>query len=166
MRRLLVLLLSLSAWLPLSGQAADVLSREEFSLSRFADAKLVYLDFWASWCVPCRHSFPWLNAMQKKYADRGLVIVGVNVDPDRADADRFLAAYPADFTLVMDPAGELAEQWRLQGMPSAVIIDASGQEVHRHIGFRADRTEDYENLIVELLHRADAAPQDQTGEAK
>ena len=160
MRRLVYLLLSVAVLLPIGAQAADLLSRDQFSMTRFANAKLVYLDFWASWCVPCRHSFPWLNAMQEKYGDQGLVIVGINVDPERADADRFLAAYPAAFTLVMDPAGELAEQWQLQGMPSAVLVDAEGNELHRHIGFRADREQEYEALIQQFLHRSDAAPQE------
>lgn len=166
MRRLVYLLLSLVVLLPVGAQAADILTRDQFSMTRFANAKLVYLDFWASWCVPCRHSFPWLNAMQEKYGDEGLVIVGINVDQARADADRFLDAYPARFTLVMDPDGELAEQWQLQGMPSAVLVDAQGNELHRHIGFRADREADYEALIKTLLHRDDAAPTTHTGETR
>lgn len=160
MRRLVCLLLSLAVLLPVGAQAADILTRDQFSMTRFANAKLVYLDFWASWCVPCRHSFPWLNAMQEKYGDEGLVIVGINVDPERADADRFLDAYPAAFTLVMDPAGELAEQWQLQGMPSAVLVDAQGNELHRHIGFRADREQEYETLIRQFLRRDDAGSQE------
>ena len=59
--------------------------------------KVVYLDFWASWCEPCRKSFPWMNAMQKAYGERGLVIISVNVDTERKDADRFLKAMPAMF---------------------------------------------------------------------
>ena len=98
--------------------------------------KVVLLDFWASWCEPCRHSFPWLNAMQAKYADRGLVIIGVNVDRERADAERFLREVPAAFRIVYDPAGALASRYDLPGMPSSYVIGPTGEIVGRHIGFR------------------------------
>src|SRR5215472_3824919 len=62
--------------------------------------KVVYLDFWASWCKPCRQSFPWMNAMEKKYSADGLVIVAVDLDEQRADADKFLKQRPADFDIV------------------------------------------------------------------
>src|SRR5579863_797355 len=59
--------------------------------------KVVYLDFWASWCKPCRQSFPWMNRMLDMYGDKGLVIIAVNLDEDRKDADRFLKEVPAKF---------------------------------------------------------------------
>lgn len=149
MRNLFVVLTLLMV-LP-AGAGTQTLERSEFSLDRFPDAKLVYLDFWASWCAPCRKSFPWLNAMQEKYHDQGLVIVGVNLDTDREQAERFLEKWPAEFLLVMDPKGELAEQWKLQGMPSAVLLGADGKVRHRHIGFREDRQEEYEQLLQALL---------------
>lgn len=151
MRKLMISFALLGLCLTSTLSAAEVLSREQFSVERFADAKVIYLDFWASWCVPCRASFPWLNAMQEKYGDEGLVIVAVNVDAERDDADRFLQKYPANFTLVMDPNGELAEHWRLQGMPSAVLLNNSGEELHRHIGFRRDNEQSYEVLLQQLL---------------
>ena len=157
MRRLVSVLLLACLSLPASVRAAEVLDSASFSLSQFAGAKVIYLDFWASWCVPCRHSFPWLNAMQHKYGKYGLVIVGINVDPDPADAHKFLRKYPADFPLVMDPKGELAEKWKLQGMPSAVILDPQGHELHRHIGFRSDHAGDYEQIVRKLLADAEKA---------
>ena len=69
---------------------------DTFVLERMR-GKVVYVDFWASWCGPCRRSFPWMNEMQQKYGEQGLVIVGVNVDKKRSDADRFLAQLPATF---------------------------------------------------------------------
>ncbi|MCC1496594.1 TlpA disulfide reductase family protein [Alcanivorax sp. 1008] len=131
--------------------AEQELSAEQFSPALYPEAKVIYLDFWASWCVPCRQSFPWLNEMQAKYAAQGLKIVGINVDRRHADAERFLADHAAHFTLVMDPAGGLAEQYQLQGMPSAVMIGPDGKELARHIGFRADRTDEYEAGLRRLL---------------
>ena len=98
--------------------------------------KVVLVDFWASWCEPCRHSFPWLNEMHAKYADRGLVVIGVNVDRERADADRFLHDVPAQFRIVYDSAGALATRYDLPGMPVSYVIGPSGQVVGRHVGFR------------------------------
>ncbi|HVJ30434.1 MAG TPA: TlpA disulfide reductase family protein, partial [Gammaproteobacteria bacterium] len=73
------------------------------------EGRVVWVDFWASWCVPCRRSFPWLNSMHRKYGADGLQIIAVNLDKDRALADKFLAEVPAEFALRFDPAGELAK---------------------------------------------------------
>src|SRR4029078_4050052 len=62
--------------------------------------KVVYVDFWASWCGPCRRSFPWMNELVQRYAGQGLAIVAINVDKKRGDAERFLAQFPASFTVV------------------------------------------------------------------
>lgn len=122
-----------------------------FSQEQVADAKVIYVDFWASWCGPCRRSFPWLNHMQAKYGDQGFTVIGVNVDPDRADAQLFLDNYPATFPLVFDPEGELATRYALQGMPSSVLLNAQGEELSRHIGFSEKHKDDYEQEIVRLL---------------
>ena len=73
--------------------------------------RVVYVDFWASWCTPCRRSFPWMNALHARYGSEGLAIVGINVDKRRADADRFLADVPAAFAIVFDPAGATPAAW-------------------------------------------------------
>ena len=117
----------------LSAAATD--TADALDLTRLR-GKVVLVDFWASWCEPCRHSFPWLNAMQAKYADRGLVVIGVNVDRERADADRFLRDVPAEFQIVYDPAGALASRYDLPGMPVSYVIGPNGEIVGRHIGFR------------------------------
>lgn len=102
--------------------------------------KIVVVDFWASWCQPCRWSFPWLNEMQSRYRDRGLVVLGVNTDATAADAERFLREVPASFSIVRDPEGELAAHYRLPGMPSSLIFGPAGQLLFTHVGFReADR---------------------------
>jgi cytochrome c biogenesis protein CcmG, thiol:disulfide interchange protein DsbE len=112
--------------------------------------KVVLVDFWASWCEPCRHSFPWLNEMQAKYGDR-LVVIGVNVDRERADADRFLAQVPAHFKVIYDPQGELASQYDVMGMPSSFVFDTSGTLVDQHIGFRKAQRVEREEQLRKLL---------------
>lgn len=119
------------------------------ALSAYA-GRVVYLDFWASWCGPCAESFPWLNAMRAKYGER-LAIVGVDVDTDAKAADAFLAKHPAQFDILRDPKGALPEHYRIEGMPSAVILDAGGHVLHQHSGFHPQKTAEYEAAIDAAL---------------
>lgn len=98
----------------------------------------VYLDFWASWCAPCLQSFPWMAQLQQKYAAAGLLVLAVNVDAQRADADAFLARHPAGFALAFDAQGDAARRFAIRGMPSSVLIDPLGRVRWVHRGFRAD----------------------------
>jgi cytochrome c biogenesis protein CcmG/thiol:disulfide interchange protein DsbE len=113
--------------------------------------KVVVLDFWASWCVPCRRSFPWLNEMQDKYGQKGLVVLGVNMDADQADAELFLKEYPVDFSIVRDPDGELAKQYEVIAMPSSYVIDRDGQIAARHLGFKVAKLQEYEDTLKRVL---------------
>jgi thiol-disulfide isomerase/thioredoxin len=119
------------------------------------NGKVVLVDFWASWCAPCRRSFPWMNAMQHKYGSEGLQIVGVNVDKERVLADEFLAETPAEFELRFDPAGNLAEAFGVQAMPSSFLLDASGAVIATHFGFKTADAQSYEQEILEALTRAE-----------
>ena len=108
---------------------------------------VVWLDFWASWCVPCRHSFPWMNAMQKKYGSLGLTVLAVNLDSDRADAERFLASMPAGFKVQFDPEGQLAKRYAVEAMPSSYVLDRTGHVIERHLGFKESKEAKYEASI-------------------
>lgn len=132
---------------------ATVRASEAFDVERYA-GKVVVLDFWASWCVPCRRSFPWLNAMHAKYSDQGLVIVGVNLDMERADAERFLEAYPAEFAIMYDESKELARQFEVAAMPSSYVLGRDGKVVAQHMGFKVRQQDEYEAIIVEALQAA------------
>lgn len=104
--------------------------------------KVVYLDFWASWCAPCRESFPFMNELQAQYADQGLVVVAVNLDKDRKLVEQFLARYPAHFTVAYDESGKTAASFSVKGMPSTYLIDRNGEIRLSHVGFREkDRAE-------------------------
>jgi peroxiredoxin len=119
-------------------------------LAKF-QGKVVYVDFWASWCGPCRQSFPWMNEMQAKYGARGLQVVGVNLDAKTDDARRFLAETPARFTIAFDPAGATPRAYGIKGMPSSVLVGPDGKVLYAHAGFKeADRAE-LEQVIRKAL---------------
>ena len=86
-----------------------------------AKGKVVLVDFWASWCGPCRQSFPWMNRMQQRYGAAGLQIVAVNVDQDRAEAEAFLRKLPAAFTVAFDGGGDTPKRWGVRAMPTSVL---------------------------------------------
>jgi thiol-disulfide isomerase/thioredoxin len=113
--------------------------------------KLVYVDFWASWCSPCKRSFPWMNEMHRKYAGKGLAIVAVNVDKRREDADRFLKTMPAQFAVVYDAAGTTPAAWQVKAMPTSYLVDASGSVVLVESGFRDERRDEVEQRIRSAL---------------
>jgi thiol-disulfide isomerase/thioredoxin len=122
-----------------------------FDLSEF-HGNVVLLDFWASWCVPCRRSFPWMNAMQEKYADDGLVIIAANVASDPAAASAFLEEYPARFRIINDPDAELAREYGVVAMPSSYIFDRGGELITRHMGFKVKKQDEYEAILIEALN--------------
>ena len=126
---------------------------DTFVLERMR-GKVVYVDFWASWCGPCRRSFPWMNEMQQKYGARGLVIVGVNVDKKRSDADRFLAQIPASFAIVFDEAGATPSAYGVKGMPSSYVIDARGNVTFVERGFLDESRAVLEQKIADALAAA------------
>jgi thiol-disulfide isomerase/thioredoxin len=116
---------------------------EELNLDQYR-GQVVYVDFWASWCLPCKKSFPWMNEMHQKYKDQGLKIIAINVDEESADADKFLADTPAEFTILRDPEGKLAKQYKLVGMPTSLLFDTQGKLVSRHVGFKKSKIQSYE----------------------
>jgi thiol-disulfide isomerase/thioredoxin len=114
--------------------------------------KVVYLDFWASWCVPCRQSFPWMNEMHRRFAADGLVVLAVNMDQVRADADGFLRQYPAQFRVAFDPQGQVASGFKLRGMPTSALIGRDGKVLLLHEGFKARDQASLEQSIRDALH--------------
>ena len=101
--------------------------------------QVVLLDFWASWCSPCRRSFPWFIAMQSKYQQQGLKVIAVNIDVERSDADAFLAEFAVNFNIIYDPDAVIGRQYQLKGMPSSFLIDKEGIVRFQHTGFVADK---------------------------
>jgi len=114
--------------------------------------KVIYLDFWASWCGPCRKSFPWMNEMHEKHQQQGLIIISVNLDNNKVLADDFLAEVPANFSVFYDPKGKVARKFKLKGMPSSYIIDRTGKMVSAHVGFTESKKIKYEEELIMLLN--------------
>lgn len=113
--------------------------------------KVVYVDFWASWCAPCKQSFPWMDEMQRKYADSGLRIVAINVDAKRADADKFLATSPVRFAIAFDAKGESARRLAVKGMPTSLLVAGDGKVLYVHRGFRLDERAELEARLAAAL---------------
>lgn len=113
--------------------------------------KVIYVDFWASWCVPCRKSFPWMNKMQATYADKNFTVLSVNLDADSNMAKKFLDELPAEFPVHYDPKGQVAKEFKLKGMPSSFVINKAGKLVSAHVGFTDEKKAKYEAEIIKLL---------------
>ena len=121
------------------------------SLQKYRN-QVVFVDFWASWCVPCKYSFPWMNEMQERYGKDGLKVIGINVDKDKAMAKKFLEHVPATFDIAYDPEGEIADLYSLKVMPSSYLIDRDGNLVHAHKGFKTSDGSRMEDMIRKLLN--------------
>jgi cytochrome c biogenesis protein CcmG/thiol:disulfide interchange protein DsbE len=145
----LAIVLAILALLALA-LASPSSAAESLDLSRHA-GRVVVVDFWASWCKPCRQSIPWLNTLKARYGASGLTLIGVNVDAERRDAERFMRDIPFEFEVVFDPDGNIARQFKVQAMPTTYVIDRSGKIVETHLGFRESRKSETEAAIRTLL---------------
>jgi len=112
---------------------------------------VIYLDFWASWCGPCRKSFPWMNTIQEKFQAQGFTVISVNLDAEKPLALKFLQENPASFAVVYDPKGKLARKFKVKGMPSSMLIGRDGQIKVQHTGFFTKKIPSYEQEIMQLL---------------
>lgn len=121
-------------------------------LKQFA-GKVVYLDFWASWCAPCKTSFPLLNKLHQKLKAQGFEVVAVNLDEDKANGEKFLQEVPVDFTVLRDASGEWADKFVVDSMPTSFIIDKNGVVQKIHHGFVSDDITEIEAKVMELLKK-------------
>lgn len=115
------------------------------------EGKVVYLDFWASWCDPCRDSFPWMAEMKEKYGASGLEVVAVNLDKSRELADAFLKTMKVNFIVAFDASGKSAELYGLRGMPGSYLIGRDGNIQASHLGFNDKDKAKLEAAIKVLL---------------
>jgi thiol-disulfide isomerase/thioredoxin len=113
--------------------------------------KVVLVDFWASWCAPCRQSFPWMSAISEREAASGLVVVAINLDKDRELADAFLREFSPPFIVAFDPAGKTAEAYDVTAMPSSYLVGRDGHLLYSHAGFDLRDAETIEHRIQEAV---------------
>jgi thiol-disulfide isomerase/thioredoxin len=156
----LSILIILISFIPLSLSFAQEVAAPDFAISnvqlpnKLSDlaGQVVYLDFWASWCKPCRQSFPWMNQMQHKYAAQGLQIIAINLDTEASLVKDFLDKVPAQIPIIYDPEGNIASDYQLIGMPSSYLIDKTGKIRFSHKGFFTRSEPLYEQELVLLLN--------------
>jgi peroxiredoxin len=113
--------------------------------------QVVMVNFWASWCGPCREEFPLLDQMYKKYKTLGFTMLGVNVEPDSKDAEGFIAKTPVSFPIVFDRSSTASKLYHVEGMPSTVLIDRNGVLRWVHRGYKAGDENEYLDQVRALL---------------
>ena len=113
--------------------------------------KIVYVDFWASWCGPCRKSLPLYEAMYRELDPDHFAILAISLDEDPKDASDFLEIHPVSYTVLSDPEGVTAEAWGLKAMPTSFLLDGSGELVEAYPGFETSHMEVIRNDIETLL---------------
>lgn len=113
--------------------------------------EVVMLNFWASWCGPCRQEMPLMDDLYARYKDLGFTILAVNVDENRDEAHRFLDKVPVSYPILYDPESDVSELYEVQAMPTTVMIDRDGNARFLHRGFQPGYEDDYEKQIRQLV---------------
>lgn len=123
---------------------------QKLSLAQYK-GQVVMINFWATWCGPCRQEMPLLDAMYQKYKRMGFTLIGVNVEPDSKAAEDFLKKVPVSFPVAFDPDSSVSKLYAVQGMPSSIIIDRKGNARVIHRGYRPGDENVYLDHIRKLV---------------
>lgn len=155
---ILILCVSTSAFAVSPGDMAP-----NFNLKNLATGKLdslkkyrgkvVYLDFWASWCGPCRQSLPLLNELRQELNRKGFEVIAVNLDENLSDATKFLDQYPVQYPVLLNPKGTVPNKYKLPGMPTSYLIDRKGKVKKVHVGFKEADIADIRKQAIKLLRK-------------
>jgi len=129
----------------LESRGGGTVSLEDF------EGDVVMINFWATWCGPCRKEMPHLEALHQRYKDLGFTLLGINVEDDSKGVERFLKDTPVSFDVLLDPANEVSGLYRVVAMPTTVIIDRAGQMRYIHHGYQSGYEHQYQAQIRELL---------------
>ena len=113
--------------------------------------RVVLVDFWASWCAPCKASFPALDSLHEELHHEGLEVIAINVDEEHKDALAFLSGKSPSMTVLFDPQGKSPQDFKVEGMPSSFLIDREGNLRFRHMGFTAQTKAEFRREIGVLL---------------
>ena len=128
----------------------------DLSMSDFR-GKITYVDFWASWCRPCRLSLPALNSLNQEFADEPVQFLAISIDVVEEDAWDFLARYRVDYPVVIDTEGDIARMFAVDGMPSGYLLDTEGRVREIHIGFKRGDELKLAESIKKMLDEMDAS---------
>jgi peroxiredoxin len=150
-----VLTLALPALLGVADVRAPAFSLQSVSggpvsLAQFK-GDVVMINFWASWCGPCRQEMPLLDSIYKQYKDMGFTLLGVNVEPDAGSADAWLRKTPVSYPILFDPKSQVSQLYQVQAMPTTVIIDRQGIVRYVHNGYLPGDENQYMNSIRSLI---------------
>jgi len=123
---------------------------KQVSLAQFK-GDVVMINFWASWCGPCRQEMPLLDSIYKQYKDMGFTLLGVNVEPDSHNADAWLRKTPVSYPILYDPKSQVSQLYQVQAMPTTVIVDRQGVVRFVHNGYLPGDENQYMNSIRTLI---------------
>jgi thiol-disulfide isomerase/thioredoxin len=113
--------------------------------------KVLLIDFWATWCPPCKKSMPFLNNLRNQHLKEGFEILAINVDENSEDAKNFLKENPVDYTMAYDPNGDCPQKFAVKAMPSSYLVDKAGKIRLVHLGFRDEDEAKIQNQVSDLL---------------
>lgn len=113
--------------------------------------QVVMLNFWASWCGPCRQEMPLLDDLYKKYSPAGFTLLGINVEADPKEADALLKDVPVSFPILYDKTSKVSEAYKVNAMPSSVLIDCDGNMSYLHKGYKPGDEKEYKKRVKDLL---------------
>lgn len=150
----LLLAVSAQAAQKLSGKAPDFTLPSNKNLNvRLSELKgeVVMINFWASWCGPCKQEMPILEELYSRYSRGGFTILGVNVEPEKEAANKILKDIPVSFPILYDTESKVSELYNVEAMPSTVIVDRNGNMRYLHRGYKPGYEEEYKAQIKELI---------------
>lgn len=153
---LLAVCFSLASAKELSGPAKDfTLKSNKGNNVRLSDLRgqVVMLNFWASWCGPCRQEMPLLDKMYQRYGSAGFTLLGVNVEEDPTEANLLLKKDPVTFPILYDTSSKVSKQYKVSAMPSTVLIDCDGNMSYLHSGYKPGDEKEYMKRIKGLLRQ-------------
>ena len=142
----------LLALIACDASAAQVITPSRFNLKDYK-GKVIYLDFWASWCGPCKFSFPYMKYLNRTFGGKDFVVIADNLDHSRTSAEAFLKKANVGFPVIFDQKGVLASRFHVSDMPTSVLIGRDGKVRYIHKGFYKEKEDEYTSHVLDLINQ-------------